>query len=108
MNERLFGDCLLLQYDRMLNKNHGYGYGQFLANKKHVMIESFTSVLTEQIKLTKCCKFIFISMKQKYNYYFKVVVLGKWELGKNYYFEPPHGKTNNLHRRKQRRRSASR
>ena len=25
-----------------------------------------------------------------------------------YTFEPPHGKTNNLHRRKQRRRSASR
>ena len=25
-----------------------------------------------------------------------------------YIFEPPHGKTNNLHRRKQRRRSASR
>ena len=42
-----------------------------------------------------------------------VVSKGKYQFSFNFYkilprYEPPHGKTNNLHRRKQRRRSASR
>ena len=40
--------------------------------------------------------------------YLQLPFIRTWRYGNEKLNEPPHGKTNNLHRRKQRRRSASR